>query len=61
MENYPARTRTWNEGIKIPSVTITPRGNAGPSLARTSAVGNGERELLELRREVNADETDVLW
>ena len=26
LKSYPARTRTWNEGIKIPSVTITPRG-----------------------------------
>ena len=25
-QSYPARTRTWNEGIKIPSVTITPPG-----------------------------------
>ena len=27
-ESYPARTRTWNEGIKIPSVTITLPGKA---------------------------------
>ena len=30
-----------------------------PDLARTGAIGNGERELLEFGREIDADEADV--
>ena len=60
-----------NEGIKIPSVTITPRGSGctlrfasrlnvleRASLARTEPIGNGERELLEFCGEVDADQTN---
>jgi hypothetical protein len=31
-KNYPARTRTLNEGTKIPCVTITPRGTSAQIL-----------------------------
>ena len=67
-----------NEGIKIPSVTITlpgkrsrergawsmeyriltPCSRLPATLARTQPIGNGERQLFELRREVYAHEAD---
>jgi len=31
------------------------------SLARTQAIGNGERELFEFGGQVDADDSDALW
>src|SRR5690606_4512648 len=69
LKNYPARTRTWNEGIKIPSVTITLRGNWSRRYLRHALViyGNSREsesapvvaDLLRVQNAVGHGESDL--